>query len=249
MRRILMMMAVAGLLAACGGGDDETGQEPASSDSGGDADDYIEPLAASIPEGEDGLPVDDEQATCMATALVDLIGVDALREADVSPDELVATEDFTSLGVELPPDATASLGADLAACDIAEALETLLISPFDDEFGVALPAEGATCLAENMDDQAVADGFAEALLEGTDTSWQATLGAAMGACPSVASMVFISQAPVELSAEAQACVTTFIAGADPALMGSVFSSGGGNSAAAEQLGTQLAAACPEYAGG
>jgi hypothetical protein len=246
-------MVLAVLLAACGGSDDgdETGQESASSgdDSGSsaDADEYIGPLAASIPEGDEGLPVNEEQATCMATALVNVVGVDALKDAGVSPAEFVETDDFASLGVELPPDATAQLGADLGQCDITEELEGLLISPFADEFGAELPPEGAACLAENMDDQAVADGFAEALLEGTDTSFQATLGSAIGACPTVASTVFISQAPVELSPEAQACVSGFIT-ANPEMVAAVFTSGGEDQTAVQQLGSQLGTACPEYAG-
>ncbi len=253
MKRIVTMLVVAVLLGACGSSDagDGTGQEPTTSgdeaDSSADPGDYIEPLAASIPEGDQGLPVSQAQATCMATALVAVVGVDALQAAGVSPTEFVQTEDFASLGVELPPDATTLLGANLGQCDITAELESLLISPFAGEFGTELPPEAAACLADNMDDQAVVDGFAERLLEGTDASFQATLGSAIAACPSVASMVFIARAPVALSPEGQACVTSFIQ-ANAATLATVFAAGGADDTAAQQFGVQLGVACPEYAG-
>ena len=55
--------------------------------------------------------------------LVDVVGVDALTEAGISPDEFAAPDDLASLGVELPDDATAVLGDALGECDVVETLE------------------------------------------------------------------------------------------------------------------------------
>lgn len=58
-----------------------------------------------------GLPLDETQATCVVTGIVDVVDVAALTEAGISPDEFAAADNYASLSVELPDDATADLGA------------------------------------------------------------------------------------------------------------------------------------------
>jgi hypothetical protein len=249
-----MMVAVAVLLAACGGGgDDETGQEPVSSEddaSGGDGDvdEYAAPLAEGLQNDPEAPDLDDTQATCMARGIVDAIGVDTLKDADISPEEFVAADDLSTLDFEMPADAVDSLGRSIAACDIADVMENgLVLSSFSDEFGFDLPPDGATCLAEQIDDQALADAVAEVFLVGTGEPLQTVIIDAIVGCPSVAAGAFISQAPAPLSPEGEQCVTDFVS-ANPELVRSLFASGGDDDAVAEQFGTQLAAACPEVAG-
>ncbi|HET6835927.1 MAG TPA: hypothetical protein VFH30_18845, partial [Acidimicrobiales bacterium] len=114
MRRILVVVAVSLLLGACGDDDDEATPATLAEDAhGGDADAYVEAVIASWNETGVELPLDETQATCVVTGIVDVVGVAALTEAGISPDEFAAADNYASLSVELPDVATADLGAAL----------------------------------------------------------------------------------------------------------------------------------------
>jgi hypothetical protein len=258
-RKILVMLAVAVLLGACGGGgdDDETRQESVSSDSddsgdggGADADEYTDALVENMQADEETPPLDETQLTCFARGIVDAIGADTLKDAGITPQEFAEADDLTDLDFEMPADAVDNLGQSIAACDMAEDLEqSLVLDTFSDDFGFDLPPEGGACLSEQIDDQALADGLAEAFLgDGTGDSMTDVIVNAVVACPSVAAAAFISQAPAPLSPQGEQCVTDFVA-ANPEVVRALFASGGEDQAAVEQFGTQLVAACPEFAGG
>ena len=55
------------LLGACGGDDDDGGA------SGGQGDEYVDAVAASMSEDEE-TPLDAERADCAATAIVEVVG-------------------------------------------------------------------------------------------------------------------------------------------------------------------------------
>jgi hypothetical protein len=246
MRRILVVMAAGLLLGACGDDDDEA--TPATTaedaDGGGDADAYVEAVVASWNETGEGLPLDERQTTCAATGLVSLVGVDALTEAGISPAAFAAADDLASLGVELPDDATAVLGTALGECDVVEALEGMVIAAFPDEFGVELPPNAATCLTDDLDDQAVADGWAATFIDGSDERLQRLVSSSLGACPAVATAVLIATAPTELTPEAEACIGAFVQG-NPELVMEAFASSESPATATRELGKEMAAACPE----
>jgi hypothetical protein len=245
MRRILVVVAVGLLLGACGDDDDEVTRATTAEDAGGgDADAYVEAVVASWNETGEGPPLDAMQTTCVATGLVNVVGVDALTEAGISPDEFAAADDLASLSVELPDDATAVLGAALGECDVVEALEGVVIAAFPDEFGVELPPDAATCLTDDLDDQAVADGWAATFIDGSDERLQRLVSSSLGACPALATAVLIATAPTELTPEAEACIGAFVQG-NPELVMETFASGEGPATATQELGEQMAAACPE----
>ncbi len=79
MRRSLAIISLTGLLAACGGGGDSN------------KDAYIDAIAATMQA--DDAPFDAEQANCIATGMVDAIGVDTIEEAGVTPEEIANDED------------------------------------------------------------------------------------------------------------------------------------------------------------
>jgi hypothetical protein len=245
MRRILVVVAVSLLLGACGDDDDEaTPATPAEDAHGGDADAYVEAVIASWNETGVGLPLDETQATCVVTGIVDVVGVAALTEAGISPDEFAAADNYASLSVELPDDATADLGAALGECDVVETLEGMLIAAFPDEFGVELPPDAVTCLVDDLDDQAVVDGWAATFIEGSNERLQALVSSSVGACPAVATAVLIARAPTELSPDAEACVGAFVHG-NPELVMEAFASKESAATATRELGEQMAATCPE----
>jgi hypothetical protein len=249
MRRTLGIAAVGLLLGACGDDDDSASGAAANDGAGtGFTAEYVEAVVGSWNETGEGPPLDARQMTCFATAIVDVVGVDALTWAGISPDEFAAADAYESLDVEPPDDATDRLGNALRACDVVEPLEGMLIASFPDEFGVELPPDAAACLADRLDDQAVADGWAATFIDGSTGALQALVSSSVGACPAVATSVLIAQAPSELTPEAQACVGAFVQG-NPELVMESFASGDGGSAATQELGRQMAAACPEAIGG
>jgi hypothetical protein len=250
-RKILVLLAVAVLLGACGGGGDdgETRQEPVSSDSGGDigADEYTAALAESM-QGPDGFPsIDETQATCVARGLVDALGADTLNDAGVTPGEFAAAEGPEDLDIEVPPDAVDNLGQSIAACDVAEVLEQdVVIDPFADEFGYDLPSDGVACLSSQIDDQALSAAVAEVFLTASTDALTTVEADAIVACPHVAVGAFAAEAGAPLAPEVEQCVADFVA-ANPDLVRGLMGAGGEAQAAVEQFGTQLAAACPEFA--
>jgi hypothetical protein len=229
-----MLMAVVVALGACGGG-------------GGDsADAYVKPLAAAMRQGEDSLPVDDSQATCIATALVNVFGAGKLKQAGVSPQEFVEASDYTSLDAKLPAGAEQSFSTALAACDVSDELEGVMIAPLSGQLGGELPPDGQACLSEQMDDKAVADAWSAAIIDGADNPFNAVLGDAVSGCPSVATTFIVSQLGLDVSPEVEACIGTVLQ-SNPDLVSSMFSPDAARTAS-EELGTQLGTACPGIVG-
>jgi hypothetical protein len=249
MRRTLVIAAMGLLLGACGDDDDAaSGAAGNDENATGFAGEYVEAVVGSWNETGEGPPLDETQMTCFAMAIVDVAGADALTWAGVSPDEFAAADNYESLDVELPDDAADRLGDALRACDVVEPLEGMLIASFPDEFGVELPPNAVACLVDHLEDQAVADGWAATFIDGSTEAIQGLVSSSVGACPAVATSVLIAQAPSELTPEAQACIGAFVQG-NPELVMESFASGDGGSAATQELGRQMAAACPEAIGG
>lgn len=243
-----MIAAVGLLLGACGDDDGPQGGAADDQSGGGLAEAYVEAVVGSWNETGEVPPLDETQMTCFGTAIVDVAGVGALAWAGITPDEFAAADNYESLGVQLPDDATGRLGDGLRECDVVEALEGVLIASFPQEFGVELPPDAAACLVDHLDDQAVAEGWAATFIDGSTEGIQTLVSSSVGACPAVATAVLVAQAPTELTPEAQACVGAFVQG-NPELVMESFASGDGESAATQELGRQMAAACPEAVGG
>ncbi len=247
--RPMPVIAVVGLvLGACGDDDDAARGAAAGDDGGGGyAEAYVEAFVSSWNETGEGPPLDETQEICLATAIVDVVGVGALTWAGISPDELAAADDYESLGVDIPDNATGRLGDALRECDVVEPLEGVLIASFPNEFGVELPPNAVACLADHLDDQAVADGWAATFIDGSTEHIQALVSSSVGACPAAATALLIARAPTELTPEAEACIGAFVEDNRELVMES-FASGDGESAAIQELGVQMAAACPEASG-
>ncbi|HEY7072106.1 MAG TPA: hypothetical protein VH479_18405 [Acidimicrobiales bacterium] len=242
MRRTLVILVAGLLLGACGGDDDDDAAPTTTAqDEGGDAGDYVDAAAAAL-TADDGPQLDDTQAHCFATEMVDLFGADALAEAGVSPDEFAEADSFADLDVEIPDGAQTRVSSALVECEVVGPLRELMAASFIDEFGVELSPDAETCLSGSFEEQAVADGWAITFLDGSTDDIENLLAASVGTCPELASEIILSQAPTELTPEAEACVRAFVA-ANPQAVSEAFASGG-SSAETQQLGAEMAAACP-----
>jgi hypothetical protein len=113
MRGSLTIVIAVLLLGACSGDDDDAAPTTAAQGEGGDDDEYVEATAAALRDDTEDLDfdLDRDQATCFATGLVDVVGVDALTEAGISPDEFAGADSFADLDVDVPDDAGTRLAA------------------------------------------------------------------------------------------------------------------------------------------
>jgi hypothetical protein len=238
------------LAAACSGGDDAgAGPGQASDDEQAqDAQAYIDAAAVSL-TSDATLGLDRATATCVSTALVDVIGVDALDESGVTPENFVS-EDSVTVPTGLPEDSTTRLSEAIAECDVERGLAAMFAATGMTEFGIELPDDAIACLGESIDPQALDDALAAFLLPSGDSSaaGDATLEGtfaslfvdAAAACPSVLTAMFLAEAPGTLTPEAQACIAAVVEG-DPDRVRRAMN---GDDAAAQELGTEIGTACP-----
>lgn len=247
--RVLALFVVASV-TACGGGDDaeEGGTADRAADQA-DAQAYVDAAVASLTA--DGV-FDQETAACISTALVDLVGADALARAEVSPEEFAEAETFDVLAVDMPEQADGRLVSSLADCDIAGNL----MSTFVAELGVELADDAVACLDQSVDRQAVAEAFAGALFapageapdDGAADSQdgaEAAMVDAFVACPGAVAAVFLAEGPGPVPPQAEACVSGLVE-ARPDLVRAAIA---GDEAAAADLGTQIGTTCPAAVSG
>lgn len=111
------LVALVLVVGACGGGDDDSSDDGAGIDdseagsdsdsgSGGDRQDYVEAIAASVSQSDDAFTdLDDAEAECVGEAYVDAIGLEEL-EANVTPAEIRAEPDadHNDWGIEMTDD-------------------------------------------------------------------------------------------------------------------------------------------------
>lgn len=231
----MVVLAVLVATGACASGD----QDPRQA--------YVDALATAFTSGNGGPPLDEEVARCAAGALVDVVGVEALRRADVSGQELADAADLRSLEVQVPSDAAATLATDFDACDLGPAVEGPLLDAFAAESGAALSDPARSCVADQASDAAIEAGLAATFVDEAngDPGFDEIL-AGVGACP--AAMIELlhngfEQAGGPLSDTAAACLAQHVEG-HPEQAAATFAEGG---AAADAYAAQLLADCPTIA--
>jgi hypothetical protein len=245
MRTLGMAGALALVLVACGGdngGEGGGGRDAIAAE--GEAGRYIDALADEVARpGE--VPIDDELAECTAIALVNLIGVDVLIEAGISPKEFFDAGTLSALDLEVTIDA-ARLGEALSECNVA-AQTTKAMAPGFVELGTELPPEARACLEDNvgLQEAAITDAMARFFIDGSTEGARAVMIHALVACPAVPTAVIISQTPPEETPETEACLLDFIRD-NPDANVAFFDQ---DAAALRQIGTQLRTACPAFGGG
>jgi hypothetical protein len=222
------------LMAACGGDDDAA--KPAT-----DPQPYIDAATASLTADEE-FPFDKEAATCISTALVDVIGADTLARAKVTPEEFGEADTFEVLAVDVPDDAPARLRKGLDGCDTAGAFSAGFVAAL----GVDVPPEDVACLTDGLDPDVLNDALAKTFVGATgeagksldDTVGAELLDAVVG-CSGLVTATFLAEAPGPVTAEAKACVSKIVE-ANPDRVRAAF---GGEADAADALGTEIGTSC------
>lgn len=150
-RAVVAGLAALVLLAACG--DDDGPSDEAAP--------YVDALATELEapsEDEGALVLPEDAARCFAEGVVDVLDAERLSEAGVTPAEVAAMESFVDLGVEVDDDAQDRVADAAAECfDVRGSLA--------ESFGATLGVD-VSCLADEVDEDRVADGFAEELVTG-----------------------------------------------------------------------------------
>ena len=118
-----------------------------SSGASGSEKDYIDALVASV-QGDDSFPIDPDQAKCLATAMVKVIGVDTLVKAGVSPDDIASGNDIGTLTSLSEKQATAMANVifDGKCLDFSK----LMTDQLTQGLGGSLTATQVKCLADAM---------------------------------------------------------------------------------------------------
>lgn len=156
MRRSLAIITLTGLLAACGGGGDSN------------KDAYVEAIAASVQQ--DDAPFTEEQATCIASGMVDAIGVDTIEEAGVTPDD-IANDDDDSQFEKVTKDISEEQASDIV--DVIFGGECfsfgeVLVSQMGDD-GPDLSDDQIECIGDQFaQNEAFKQAFVDSLITGED---------------------------------------------------------------------------------
>ncbi len=152
-KRFLAALAAGTLLFAACGDDDDGGGSSAESN------EYSEALAAQLSSEED-LPLEGEQVDCLAAEFIDAVGgPSALEDAGVTPEDIADSEDVSELGLDLGEEEAEELASSFGDCDIS--LTELIISQAGDD----IPDEVRDCVEDNLDEDALADFFAQTIID------------------------------------------------------------------------------------
>ena len=243
MRRPAVLFApLVALAAACGSTDP-------TSERGDPADEYVEVLATVFTSGGGGPSVDEVTARCTAAAMVDVVGVPALRGADISPQELADADDLRSLGLQIPADAVATLAADLDACGLGAQLEEAFVLGLAEESGGELSAEAVACVVEASSSTALVEGLAATFVDtdNGDAGYE-EVTAAVAECPSAITELLLNgfeqSRGAPLDDGTRTCVAELVAREDSAA--ATFNEGG---EAADAFGALLIDTCPGLVAG
>jgi hypothetical protein len=261
MRQMLAVVSTSLLLlVACGGddggGDDGGGEEQGESGDGesspttgepvdAEADEYIDALITNMTQ-EETAPLDEETASCVANAIVDIVGVEPLNSAGVAPGALAEAESLSDLAVEVPDDTGERLGESFGACEVGEPLTSLIVDGIAAQGDSELVTRASTCLDESMDRQALADALAASFLDGSDESFNDAVSDGFAQCPDALTASIVAQAPTEVTPDAEACVAGVVE-ENPDLAAAAVARN--DEEASNQLADRLAQTCPQVVGG
>jgi hypothetical protein len=129
-----------------------------SGDDGNDRGDFVAALTGPADEA-----ANEEENRCIAEKIVDVVGVDALEEADII-DKIEDDPDapLADYGVELDEEQTATLSEDMGECvDLRAFLAQELTSGPE-----PLTPEDAECFVDGLDDATLGRAFVVAIAEG-----------------------------------------------------------------------------------
>lgn len=166
------------LLVACG----DDGDGGAAGDNP-----YVEAIADAMRADED-FPLESDDADCLASEIVDAVGVDTFEDAGIEPDDITDPDfEFEDAGLELDEDTAEAMVDAFGNCDIS----------FVDLMVDQMAAEGDVdddlrdCIADNLDEDLFGDLMVQGLLgneesvENSEEFVSAIFGL-LAACPELA---------------------------------------------------------------
>ncbi len=148
--------ALALVAGACGDDDDD--------DASGSDDPYVQALSQSMREDDDSdLPLDDEQADCLAPRFVEVLDPARLEEAGVTPEQLAESDDvITQLG--LTEEEGGEMYDALGECDLD--VRALFLEGMTEDSN--LSDEARDCLEGAISDDFLRQLFAITFSQGED---------------------------------------------------------------------------------
>jgi hypothetical protein len=159
--RYASIFTLAVAIAACGGGSDSSGSEDKKQE-------YIEAITAGLENDADGTAsFTTDESTCIAERLVDVIGVDAFVEEEITTTDLAENED-----IQMPPvneDQREELRSMLFDGDCADLSEKIADS-FSGSLGAGATEESIKCLADTIIEGEEMQSYIVDGLLGIDTS-------------------------------------------------------------------------------
>jgi hypothetical protein len=150
-----MLVAATFVVTACGGDDESGGGEDRTNG-------YTEAMAKSMADDEE-LPFAARDIDCLSIEFVDALGgADRLREEGIEPEELRGEQGLGELGLELGDEEAEGIAQAFGECDVS--LSELVLA----EAGEDVPKETRSCVEENLDEELLADFFAQVLVTDSD---------------------------------------------------------------------------------
>lgn len=157
MKSRLLGIALAGAMVFAACGDDDDGGGSAESN------EYSDALAAMF-KAEGEVPFSDDEIDCLARELVDAVGgPSALEDAGIEPGDIEEGQELSDTDLDLGDDEAEAIANSFGDCDIS------IAEAFLAEMGDEVPEETRDCIEDSLDDEALADFFAQTLIEGEDS--------------------------------------------------------------------------------
>jgi hypothetical protein len=245
---VTLVLGGAILLGAAGCGDDDdddavdssdTTEERSEDDASDDADDYADAIAEGLLQADLGL--DATSASCLGEAMVDAVGVEAFRDADITTTKVAAANSLSDVGIEIPADTATKVSDALGTCDAVPGIRTAVVDTFVQELGTPLPPDAVTCIEQAFTDDAVTQASTAALVDGDGQPISAALLATIPQCPQVSMTLLLAGSPPPTDDE-KACVIAFLQERRE-LVSAAFETN--DAAAQSNLGVELAGVCPD----
>jgi hypothetical protein len=159
-RVVLALGALTLVLGACGDDDDGGGGDISE-----EAQPYVDAFVEDAADAdEDDLQISPEQAECFGARFVEIVGVDRLEEAGVTPDDFGGESDLDFSEIGLTEDEGGEIYDAFGACDVDIRAEFISSLGADDE----LSEEDRECVAEAFDDDLLRRILVTTMVEGED---------------------------------------------------------------------------------
>lgn len=187
----LLLLAVVGALAVaaagCGGGDDE-----GSSSAEGKA--YSDAIVAAFAEDGESNPIPEEEARCAADRIVEILGVERLSDAGVTPEEIADSESVRDVVPDLSEEEASEIADTIFDCIDVGAVFAQGMAEAAAADGITLAGDKIECLGRNFaENQQLREAFVQSILGGPDPNFEDPnlIGAILGDCLTVEELLEI----------------------------------------------------------